>query len=169
VGVATFRSEGRRRQGALTRRVSTRTYRLLGGFGTIDLDREATDLFLQKVRQGFHGGPGRCQGKMTADGFSYTRETSLTLPVDVVRWATRFGGGVFSIGVRRMVASVIERAAAGSVEAAGVAAAPLETGKDGRKVKTKVYLDRHSMDHLRALGDGNVSKGLRITHGILAL
>lgn len=148
------------RSGLLLRHIASKSYRLVGPFGQIDLPGDATEGFLQRVRQGHHGGPGRCQGILSDDGFCYPRPVSVTLPRETVRWATRYGRGVFSMGLRRMAGVVQEQLG----EDGSLVDAPRQALKPGSAKRCKAYLDEESIRRFRAWGAGNLSGGIRLAH-----
>jgi hypothetical protein len=164
--------------GLLLRHIRSRTYRLCtkplhadaaGSILTIDQPSHvsATDDFLQKIRQGHHGGPGRCQGSMTLDGFCYTRGVDVSIPADTIRWATRFGGGTLSIGLRKLASVVQEHVELGTVAQADLLALR-PPRHELHPVRCKPYLDHLSVLRFRAFGVGNLSAGIHAAHLFLA-
>ncbi len=154
----------------LLRHIHSKSYRLLGAFGVLGLPALDVDTFLQRIRQGHHGGPGRCQGTLTRDGLSYTRKFSLMLSTRVIRWGIRQGHDVLSLGLRRLAT----QAAAQMLDDAGapipslLAPDTVTPGFASGNKRCHAYLDGESARVFRLLGGGNLSFGIRRAHGHIA-
>ena len=151
--------------GVLIRHARHKHYRLAGHFGLVGLPTEPTEHFLQTVRSGHHGGPGRCQGGFAADGSSYTKRCNVSITTEIVELAAGKGDGAFSLGLRRLAAQVSRRMTErfGRIDDLSVLVERVDTrtGTDGTPVRIAAYLDADSMTLFRALGGGMLSRGVR--------
>jgi hypothetical protein len=147
----------------LLRHIKSKSYRVLGAFGVLDLPSEYVDDFLQRIRQGHHGGPGRCQGTLTRDGFSYTRKLSLMISTRAIRWSIRHGRGVLSLGLRKLAteAAVQLLDDAGQLAGHPLPADNVTPGSASGNKRCHAYLDDESIRRFRAIGEGNLSLGIR--------
>lgn len=154
--------------GVLLRHISSRTYRLAGPFPLLQLETEPTESFLVHHRQGHHGGPGRCQGTLTQDGYSYTRSMGITLSDADIAWLIRFGGGNLSMGIRRAATAASKSLLQDDAKPVHALEDPSQPVHGVRKSRVRAYMDADSQRRLEAIGRGNTSAGVRIAVGFLS-
>lgn len=151
--------------GVLVRHMREKTYRLVGVDFILPLDTEATETFLCNLRRGHQGGSGRTQGPRSADGKLYTLRSNVTLPMPVIEDVSRRGDGVLSLGLRKLAAQVRRRILERNEQVRDLRTITDRvndsTGMDGPVSLVRVYLDHESIDTLRTLGGGNLSRGIR--------
>lgn len=164
LGTATATSPAGALTGLLLRHIQNKSYRLVTLDATIDLDHAHTEAFLKQRRVGHHGGPGRAQGPLSSDGRAYTQRVCVTIPVAVVDAIVDYGHGALSLGVRRLAAAIAKR-----LHDKGLPEYTLLTQRwensplgDSPSAEPRVYLDPASAHTLRQLGQGNLSRGIRL-------
>ena len=164
LGTATAETGAGARSGILVRHIQKKSYRLVTDDAAIDLQHAHTHPFLKERRGGHHGGPGRAQGPLSADGRAYTKRVCVTIPAAVVDAVVDYGQGAMSLGVRKLAAAIAKRQQGNAVPEYPTLAKRWEKSPlgDSPRTQPRVYLDPESAHTLRQLGQGNLSRGIRL-------